>query len=163
MLRTHTCSLVSALIGLLGLWLVLRQVPDFASSLFISLSAREDIPADLLRLYGANFAVTALLGIVLSLLRERLARWLVPAESATTFQVRSLLAVGAAALGVYFVALGGMSLGESFAVEQSANRSNPYLFWRGIIAVVVGLCLFLGSVGISRLWALLAGLRRAGV
>ena len=163
MQRTQTRSLVSALIGLLGLWLVFRQVPDYASSLIIALSGREEIPADLLSLYGVHFAVTAVFGVVLILLRGRLARWLVPAESVTSFEGRSLIAIGVAVVGVYFVALGAISLGESFAVEQTTNRSNPYLFWRGIIAVGVGLFLFVGSVRISRLWALLAGLRRAGV
>lgn len=163
MQRTQTRSLISALIGLLGVWLILRQVPDYASSLFIALSGREEIPTDLLSLYGAHFAVTAVFGIVLILLRGRLARWLVPADSVTSFQERSLIAIGVAVVGAYFVALGAISLGESFAVEQSTHSSNPYLFWRGIIAVGVGLSLFVGSVGISRLWALLAGLRRAGV
>ncbi len=163
MVQMQTRSLVSALIAILGIWLLLRNAPDYTSSIFVALTDREEIPATFLWLHGLHLLINALFGALLIVLRNRLAHWLVPNEGETAVQARSFLSVGVAVVGIYFVTLGAISLGQEIAMQQTENVNSPYLFWRGVFAMGIGAGLFFGSVGLGRLWAIIAGLRHAGV
>lgn len=160
MARMQVTPLVTSIIALLGLWMVLRHVPDFAVSLTMVLFGQEDISARVLTVHAVHFFSNTLIGLCLILLREKLGRWLVPQTAGVLVSASAWLAVGTALMGIYFVAMGAVSFGESFA--QPRPSSNPYLLWRGSASVVMGVLLFVGSAGIGRLWALLLGLRRAG-
>ncbi|WBU39759.1 hypothetical protein [Marinobacter alkaliphilus] len=159
----NTRSLIGAITGLAGIWLLLRQLPSYASSVFATLSGVEGVSSDLLVIHGIHFAVSAVLGLTLVILRGKLAAWLVPEESTNSLEVSSFLAIGAAIIGVYFTAQGVITLGESYTVYRIPDTSNPYLFWNGVFSVAVGLALFLGSFGIGRMWELITKLRRVGV
>ena len=156
--RMQTRPLVASLVALMGLWMTLRQLPEVVSSLFMVFSDHGDIPASVLMIHAVHFFSYSLIGVGLILLREKLASWLVPHEASMSIGVRALMAVGTALIGIYFIATGVVSLGESFAQQHSS--SNPYLLWRGGASLAMGLVLFVGSVGIQRLWVLLVGLRR---
>ncbi len=156
--RMQTRPLVASLVALMGLWMTLRQLPEVVSSLFMVFSDQGDIPASVLMIHAVHFFSYTLIGVGLILLREKLAGWLVPHEANMSIGVRALMAVGTALIGIYFIATGVVSLGESFAQQYSS--ANPYLLWRGGASLAMGLVLFVGSVGIQRLWVLLVGLRR---
>lgn len=160
MARMQATPLVTSIIALLGLWMVLRHLPDFAVSLTMVLFGQEDIPASVLTVHAVHFFSNTLIGLCLILLREKLGRRLVPQTVGVLVSTPAWLAVGAALMGIYFVAMGAVSIGESFA--QSRPSATPYLRWRGGASVLIGVLLFAGSAGIGRLWALLLGLRRAG-
>ncbi|MCC5854018.1 MAG: hypothetical protein JJU30_14375 [Alkalimonas sp.] len=159
----QTRTLISSLIALLGIWLLLRQAPDFASSMYIVLTETEHVPPSILKLHAMHLSVNFLIGVFLILLRDKLAGWLAPNESGVKVFFRLFLAVGTSLMGVYFIAQGVVSLGESLGNKDLNFGENPYLYWRGIFSLIVGVILFIGSASISRLWALFIRLRHAGV
>lgn len=160
MARMQARPLVASLIALLGLWMMLRQLPDVLVSLLMMLSDQGDIPAGVLTAHAVHFLSNTLIGLCLILLREKLGRWLVPQAAGVLVSTPAWLAVGTALMGIYFVAMGAVSFAEGLA--QQRLSANPYLLWRGGASIVMGVVLFVGSAGIGRLWALLVGLRRAG-
>jgi hypothetical protein len=163
MVQIETRSLISALIAILGVWLLLRNAPDYTSLIFVALTDIENTPVSILWLHGLHLLINAFLGALLIMLRNKLARWLVPIEGKTALPVRSFLAVGVAVVGIYFLAFGSISISQYVVMQQIENVNSPHLFWSGVFAMGVGVALFVGSVGIGRLWAIIAGLRHASV
>lgn len=163
MVKLQTRTLISSLIALLGLWLILRQVPNLASSIFIMLSGQEEVPTSILQVYAIHFCSNSVMGISLILLRDKLSSWLVPQETPVQVFFRVFIAVGTALIGVYFTGLGVISLGESLGNQDPNFGTNPYLYWHGVFSVGIGVILFMGSVGIGKLWALFIRVRHAGV
>lgn len=163
MVRLQTRTLISSLVALVGTWLIVRQAPDFLAALLIMVTDMEQFPLSILKLQAIHFSINLLLGLILILLRNKIACWLVPNESNVKVLFRLFCAVGSALMGIYFIGLGFISLGESLGSQDAKFGSNPYLYWRGLFSLVIGGILFLGSVGISKLWALLSKLRHAGL
>lgn len=161
--QVHTRSFIEAIIAVLALWFMLWELPDFASTVYITLSGQEEIPLRMIRHHGVHLAGYALIGALLMIFRARLAGWLVPRDDSASFQPSAFIGVGTALVGVYFVASGITSLGEWFAAGQVPGGTAPYPLWRGIFACAIGIALFVFSVGIERVWHLLKGLRRAGI
>lgn len=163
MVKLQTRTLISSLIALLGIWLIVRQIPGFASSLVVVLTDKEQVPASILKIHAIHLFTHLLLGVGLIVLRNAITRWLVPGESGARIFFRVFLAAGTALLGIYFISYGVISLGESLGSRDPNFGANPYLYWRGVFSVSIGALLFFGSVGISRLWTLLLRLRHVGI
>ncbi len=112
--------------------------------------AASDGPSVLL-LQSVYFLVSGLLGLALILARKPLAAWMSPVSTEAPAATESLVAVGAAVVGVYYLADGAVTLSM-----QMASASQAFL-WQGGVSMVVGIVLFAVSVGLGRLWGLLRG------
>lgn len=156
--RYHSRQLAEVLLAVLGIWLVVRRMPDYAASLYVTWS--NSIPGqaadgpNILVLQSVHFLVGVLLGLALILARKPLAAWLSPAPTDASASTETLVAVGAAVVGIHYLAGGVVTL-----ATQMASASHAVL-WQGGVSVVVGIALFVFSVGLGRLWRLLRG--RAG-
>ncbi|MBY8966825.1 hypothetical protein KHP57_14050 [Algiphilus sp. NNCM1] len=156
-------SLISGLLGIFGIWLVLKHFPDCASSVFLVLIEGENIPESLLAVQLFHFAVVVLLGLVVIAFRNKVASWLSGSGAEQSVTAPSFLAAGSAVIGLYFTAAGVINIGEHLGISINPASQNGFLLYRGLSSIFTGLILLLGSVGISRAWSKLKGLRQVGV
>jgi hypothetical protein len=160
----ETRKLVEALIALAGIWLLFRQLPDYASSLYLIIRGSEAVASnpEFISIQSIHFVASVIFGATLILFRKRLASWLVPQEGEIQFQPQALVSVGVAIISVFFILSGVVALGQYFGVKQMPNTSNPYVLWKAIFSIGGGIGMFISSVGISRLWLLLRGRENVG-
>lgn len=168
MVAFQTRQLSEALLAVTGIWLLVRQMPDYAVSSYMiwsqpSWAQVPDAP-NVLVIQGMHFLVSALIGLVLLFGRKPISRWLGLGQSANEAGSGALIAIGAAVIGVFFVADGGVTLGTYYAtLEQSESTgqmlgsNRPRMFWDAWFSVGTGVLLFAVSVGLGRLWLLLRG------
>ncbi|MDR5858075.1 hypothetical protein FZZ93_01785 [Halomonas eurihalina] len=153
--RYHARQLAEVLLAVLGIWLVVRRMPDYAVSLYVmwlnsALGQAADGP-NILVLHSVHVLVSVLLGLALILARKPLAAWLSPASTDVSASTETLVAAGVAVVGIHYLADGAITLGTQMA---SANHA---ILWQGGVSVVIGIALFAFSVGLGRLWGLLRG------
>ncbi|WP_280561700.1 hypothetical protein [Chromohalobacter sp. 48-RD10] len=152
----HTRSLCEALLGVAGIWLLVRTLSNQATSLYIAWSsssmAQEAEATNMLAIQGVHFFVSALLGAVLILARKPISRWLTPHEAAVSASSATLIAVGAAIIGIGYLAAGLNTLGTHYARLETLGTVSPERLWRGGLSIAIGIMLFASSVGIGRLW-----------
>lgn len=151
------------MLGIMGIWLILRHIPDLAPSIYIVLAEDENLPNTLLLAHFFHFTVAAFLGIAVVSSRQKCASWLSGSNSEVSIHASSLLAVGSFILGLYFTASGIISIGEHAGISSGPTRQNNFLLYKGFTSIAVGSVLMVCSVGISRVWSKLKGLRRVGV
>lgn len=89
---------------------------------------------------------TVLISVELVLLRDRLANRLFPPE-ASSAGASELQAVAISVLGCYFAVQGLATLSHMWALSGELD-------WAGLTQLVLGVALFFGSRGLSRLWSL---------
>ena len=147
---------VSALFALAGLWLMLRQAPDFAATIYlIFVNSPDSTSPTLIPVQTIRFTTSVLAGALLLFGRKRLTDWVAPQPHSQEHEPQALLAVGVAIISVYFVLDGFVSLGQHIALKQAPAMSNDYILWQGLFSIITGTVGFIFSVGISRVWALL--------
>ncbi len=160
----ETRRLTESLIAIAGIWLVFRQLPDYAATFYMLLSENQlssDIPSPQRAIFttaqSVQFVSSLCAGIFLVTLRKVLARWLVPESQEEVIGTDGLLAVGIAIISFFFILSGIVSLGQYLAEYGTAETNNTFLYWNGIFSIALGVISFLFSVGIARLWRLLRG------
>lgn len=158
-----TQQLISGILGVMGIWLILRHIPDLVSSVYIALTEEEHLPNTLLFVQFFHFAVAAFLGIAVVFTRQKIATWLSGSNAEVSIHAPSLLAVGSVILGLYFAAIGIISIAEQAGIAAGSTRQNNFLLYKGLTSITIGIVLMVCSVGISRVWSKLKGLQRAGV
>jgi hypothetical protein len=145
---------VEVLLGLIGLWLVIRYIPDYVTVLYLSLgdAAQETVGPSILVLQTIRFGFSAIFGILAILLRKPIALWLQPGAAVTGLDARGVLLAGCLLIAGYFMLSGLQTLAVHFAWSahwaQDAHR-----LWSGAISVATGLALFLAIGWISRWWS----------
>ena len=151
--------LVAALVALVGLWLIVRYLPDAVVSgalVFLLQESSHTDPFNSGYLLPVAFLMGhAVLGSALVFSRDRIARWLCPTESKADLTDGSMLAVGVALMGIYFVARGL----EHFAVDSvMGERFDPdHHGVRAVVFLALGAALFGGSVVAGDVWRRLSG------
>lgn len=160
----ETRRLTESLIAIAGIWLVFRQLPDYAASSYILLTENQlssDIPSSQRAIFTTvqtvQFVSSLCAGVFLVILRKVLARWLVPESQERAIGTDGLLAVGIAIISFFFILSGIVNLGQYLAAYGHAETNNTFLYWDGIFSIALGVISFLFSVGIARLWRLLRG------
>ena len=160
----ETRRLTESLIAISGIWLVFRQLPDYAATFFMLLSENQ-LSSDISSPQRAIFTTVQTVQFVSSLcaggflvtLRKVLARWLVPESHEKVIGTDGVLAVGIAIISFFFILSGIISLGQYMAAYGATETNNIFLYWNGIFSIAFGVISFLLSVGIARLWRLLRG------
>jgi hypothetical protein len=135
----------SVLFAVTGIYIAVSRIPEFAihAAFFYQFGSGGDVAGGETLLTGAALTatiVTAGIGVALILLRDRLARRLFPTDTAP-LEVRGLQTAAFSVIGVYFAVQGISRLPWSGQVG-----------WSAIVQVVLGVALFLGARGLSRLW-----------
>ena len=149
-------SLVESLLAVAGIWLVARQIPDYATSLL--LMATGDLPVSgagpsVLATQGIHFLVSAIAGLILIFSRKLLAEWFLPEEAKMQVGAEPLFAAGIGVVGVYFIISGALTL------WQLMWPGSSYPLWSGILSMLLGLGLFFATPWITRLWGKLNGVQ----
>ncbi|WP_280539005.1 hypothetical protein [Chromohalobacter sp. 11-W] len=158
----HTRSLCEALLGIAGIWLLVRTLSNQATSLYIVWSsssvAQEAEAPNMLAIQGVHFFVGVLLGAGLLLARKPISRWLTSSEGEVSASSATLMAVGTALIGIGYLASGLVTLGTHYARLETLGAASPDSLWRGGLSASIGIILFASSVGIGRLWLRLRAL-----
>lgn len=157
MQQVETKTLISALLALAGIWLMLRQVPDYAATVYLIIVDSPDGSSLLVPTQSIRFIASLLCGAFLVLGRRPLADWLVPSSQVTEHQPQSLLSVGVAIVAVYFLLSGLVALGQHVAFSRIQNISDEYVLWQGVFSIGTGVLMFVASVGFARMWSRLRG------
>lgn len=161
MITFQTRQLSEALLAVAGIWLLVRQVPDYTTSLYVSWSqpswAQTPGAPNFLTIHGLHFLISALIGLALVLGRKPISRWLTPSQSTNEATGDVLIAIGIAIIGVFYAAEGGITLGTYYASLEQLSSTHSNMFWNGCFSVGMGVFLFAFSVGLGRLWLLLRG------
>lgn len=138
-------QLASVLFAVLGIFIAITWLPQ----VFLSVRILSQMPAgttgddygidvSITYLISAGIALLLAVGLVLS--RDHLARRLFPADTQPLI-ARDTQAVALSVLGAYFVVVGIRRFVAANVID-----------WSAIVESVLGLSLFLGARGISRLW-----------
>ncbi len=138
-------QLASVLFAVLGAFIAITSVPQVVLSIGVLTAAVRAAPTTyaITFLIGAVTSVT--LGIVLVLVRVRLAERLFPADTGS-LAPRDTQAVALSVLGCYFVI-------ESISRLVGRGR----IEWWAVTQLVLGVGLFFGARGVARFWATVRG------
>ena len=144
-------GLVEALLAVIGVWLLVRNIPDYATLLVWGAhqSAVAPAGANPIVLQSVNLAASVLTGSLLLAARKRLARWLCREAEEREKHSWPAVSAGVAIVGVYFVVEGIVDLGTYYVDDFSAGE---YLRNAGLASVLAGVLLFVGAPWIERLW-----------
>lgn len=156
-------KIVESLLGVGGIWLLAKQLPDYATTLTATLSGRFSVsasPPTALLFQSVHFAVSFMAGGVLLLARKPIARWLHPEAGSAPTPGESVFAAGVGLLAIYFVVFGLLELGP-FVWADMRFQERPDVMLRGSFSVALGVALFIASPWILCLWkAVFRGARR---
>ena len=144
-------QLASVLFAAVGVFLVVSRLQEVFSLAATVIPSTVDVDADAtplpdgqglalaVALMGSVLAV--LVGSALVLLRDRVANLLFPPATASVTS-REVQAVALSVLGCYFAVQGVSNLAWAGRLD-----------WSGAIQLVLGVALFFGARGLSRLWS----------
>lgn len=139
--------LIEALLVVAGLWLAVRQIPDYAASLYITFyggvfaGGLDDGQVQMLLVQSIHFVVSVGTGAALFLSRRAIAWAAFPAEtSGLAVSARALMAVGLGLMGAYFIVGGAIDLGTHWVRASVLHTINDglYGFWRGVMSLAFG-------------------------
>ena len=134
-------QLASVLFAVVGAFTTITWIPQLVMFIGILAAGAQAAPTP----YAITLLIAAViaiaLGILLVLIRDRLAERLFPADTAS-LAARDTLAVALAVLGCYFVI-------------ESASRlvGRGRIDWSFVTQLVLGVGLFFGARGVARFWA----------
>ena len=157
-MKLQSRNFVEALIAVMAIWLIVREIPEFAISQFA-------LPFVDAQFQNANwkaneithFSVSLLMGVLLLVLRRRLGAWLVSDSDIDAPLATSLVAVSTALIGVYFVASGLATL-VTFLVNLNYDREiSMHYLGTGVGFLIAGVLVFAVSSNVTQLWAALRG------
>jgi hypothetical protein len=159
---------LEALLILGGIWLLFRQLPDYAATLYVAIFSSAWVSesdlgrTQLLILQSVHLGASVACGLLLIIMRSWLARSLMPGETrGVSLQSSALVAAGAALIGTYFIIWGFVELGTHYMLARD-SRAEPFVRWRGVFSSTAGLVLFLLSAWFGRVWAVLERRLRDG-
>lgn len=112
----------------------------------------------MLAIQGVHFFVSVLLGAGLLLARKPISRWLTSSKAEGSASSATLIAVGAALIGIGYLASGLVALGTHYARLETLGAASPDNLWRGGLSASIGIILCASSLGIGRLWRRLRAL-----
>ncbi len=143
-------QLASVLFAAVGVFVAASRLPEifFHIALLAQWTPTIEDPADpvsqrlITTIAFVNSLLGVLVGTVLVLLRDRLAGHLFPVDS-KPIETRDFQAVALSVLGCYFAVRGVSSI-----------LWPGQLDWGAVAQVVLGVALFFGARGLSRLWSL---------
>ena len=139
----------SVLFSVVGVFLAVSRIPEIVINLVLiaqSATAGQESGVSGKRLlsvaaFGASLLAAAI-GVTLLVYRDRVAQRLFPTVTAP-LETRAVQTAAFAVLGCYFVVQGISRFGWSGQVN-----------WAAAIQLTLGVALFLGAQGLSRLWSL---------
>jgi hypothetical protein len=134
-------QLASVLFAVLGAFIAITWLPQIVLSIGILAAGDKVAPGAYAITYLIGAIIAALLGIVLVLVRVRLAERLFPADTGS-LAARDTQAVALSVLGCYFVI-------ESVSRLVGRGRFD----WAPVTQLVLGVGLFFGARGLARVWA----------
>ena len=134
-------QLASVLFAVLGAYIAISWFPQIIVFIGIQTAGDQAAPVAYLITPVIGAIIAVLLGIVLVLIRVRLAERLFPADTGP-LAARDTQAVALSVLGCYFVI-------ES--VSRLVGRGR--IDWASVTQLVLGVGLFFGARGVARLWA----------
>jgi hypothetical protein len=140
---------IEALLAVLGIWLVVRNVPDYAVLLVLQsrVSAVAPTGPSPIVIQTIHLTASALTSALLIVSRKRVAQWLHPETGAQEPNWLSVSA-GAAVVAVYSILRGIVDLGTYYANSDSTL----YLRSTGVVSVLAGALLFIAAPWTERLW-----------
>lgn len=159
----HTRSLIEALFAVAGIWLVVKQLPDFVSSFTVIGYETRISVEQIIKHQGLHLATNILLGSLLIFLRKKLANWLVSNEESSAYSSSELVGVGVAIVGAFLFSKGLFAVSIHLIINSHSPSASQYELWSGVLYALIGLLLFCFSHGIASLWAVLSKFRRVGV
>ena len=133
--------LASVLFAVLGAFIAITSLPQLVLSIGILKAGDQAAPRDYAITLAIGAIITVLLGIVLVLIRVRLAERLFPADPGS-LAARETQAVALSVVGCYFVVT---------SISRLVGRGR--IDWSAVTQLVLGLGLFLGARGVARFWA----------
>ena len=140
------------LIALMGLWLIVKSLPDLIVAVSAKTYLGDDFSNDNLWIISVayNLAVVAC-GVMLIVARYTITK-LLGGTSELTIDSRQLLSAALFFLGVYLCITGVQDLIQ-FAFSASEYRSDDnYPLWQGVVSLIFGLVLAMYSVSLSKMW-----------
>ncbi len=133
--------LASVLFAVLGAFIAITSVPQVVLSIGVLTAGVQAAPVAYAITFMIGTIISLTLGIVLVLVRVRLAERLFPADTGS-LAARDTQAVALSVLGCYFVI-------ES--ISRLVGRG--HIEWSAVTQLVLGVGLFFGARGVARLWA----------
>ena len=134
-------QLASVLFAVLGGFIAITSVPQVVLSIGVLTAGVQAAPVAYAITFLIGTITSVTLGIVLVLVRVRLAERLFPADTGS-LAAGDTQAVALSVLGCYFVI-------ES--ISRLVGRG--HIEWSAVTQLVLGVGLFLGARGVARLWA----------
>ena len=145
-------KLGETLIVLMGIWLIVSPIPDFAANIFaISYSQYGEGGSMMLLSSITHISAKILCGVILLTTRSKIISSL-GLNINQVSDAKHLLSAALFVLGVYFILKGVVAFGQHYATTQMVNTSDPYLYWQGMFSTVAGAIISIASVVLSKLW-----------
>lgn len=140
-------SLVESLLAAGGIWLMARELPDYATFAILALAGGLPVsgagPGAFLT-PTLHFFLSVAAGLLLIMLRRPIAAWVHPADSGGTVAGDGLLAAGLGVLSIYFIGTGAIALGRLIG-PSDMGMDMGYQVCSGVVSIVVGAILFAGT------------------
>lgn len=134
-------QLASVLFAVLGAFIAITWLPQFVLSIDVLAAGDQVAPRAYAITLVSSAIITVILGIVLVLIRVRLAERLFPPD-APSLAAQETQAVALSVVGCYFVVVSISRLVRWGRID-----------WSAVAQLMLGVGLFLGARGIARLWA----------
>jgi hypothetical protein len=148
-------KLSETFIALIGIWLIVSPLPDFAANIFAYAYTDFGESGNPMRFISIIHLLTKILcGLGLIFIRSKIAN-ILGLNANLPSDTRNLLSASIFLLGVYFILKGTVAFGEHYATMQSDNLSNIYVFWQGLFSTAGGVIACLISSRLGKLWWLL--------
>ena len=148
-------KLSETLIALIGIWLIVSPLPDFAANIFAYTATEFSDSGNQMRSMSIIFLVTKIIcGFGLIFSRFKLTN-ILGLNASSPSDTRNLLSASIFLLGIYFILNGCVSFGQYYATTKSDSLSSPYLFWQGVFSSGCGVISALLSARLGKFWWLL--------
>ena len=107
-METTSRNLIEALIGVVAIWLVVHNLPDYITGLFPFAAPSDDLsqPKSIRMILSVHLIGSISVGILLLLLRRRIAHWLARGNERVAASVGALTSVGTVLIAIFFLGSG---------------------------------------------------------
>jgi len=140
-------SLVESLLAVGGIWLIARELPDYATFAILTLTGGLPVsgagPGALLT-PTLHLLLSVATGALLILLRRPIAARVHPGAPGGTVAGDGLLASGLGVLAIYFIGAGIIASGRLIGHSGMGMEIGSGI-WNGVVSIGVGAILFVGT------------------
>lgn len=145
---------VEVVLALVGVWLVVRYIPDFLTVLYVTSvnSADTTIGMSPIVFQAVRLGSSVLFGALAIVCRRRLGRWLDAGQDPLRLDPRGLLLAGCLLLAGFFAISGVISMGSHLAMAGYRPQDSFHLAY-GFFSFVLGTLLFVSTGLVSRWWS----------